>query len=95
MSRSLTFFMDKLGFRVEFRMGDPMECAIIERDIVSLHLTSASRDTSAFGQARIYNFAAGVDALHGELLPHIRRGSEDTEVNRVRRKARLNAREAR
>jgi len=24
--------MDKLGFRVEFRMGDPMECAIIERD---------------------------------------------------------------
>jgi catechol 2,3-dioxygenase-like lactoylglutathione lyase family enzyme len=67
VGRSLAFFMDKLGFRVEFRMGDPVEYAIIERDMVSLHLMPASRDPAALGQARIYVFAAGVDALHEEL----------------------------
>jgi catechol 2,3-dioxygenase-like lactoylglutathione lyase family enzyme len=67
VGRSLAFFSDKLGFRVEFRMGDPVEYAIIERDMVSLHLMPASRDPSALGQARIYVFAAGVDALHEEL----------------------------
>jgi uncharacterized glyoxalase superfamily protein PhnB len=64
---SLAFFMEKLGFQVEFRMGDPVEYAIIERDMVSLHLMPASRDPAALGQARIYVFTAGVDALHEEL----------------------------
>lgn len=64
---SLVFFMEKLGFQVEFRMGDPVEYAIIERDMVSLHLMPASRDPAALGQARIYVFTSGVDALHEEL----------------------------
>jgi catechol 2,3-dioxygenase-like lactoylglutathione lyase family enzyme len=67
VGQSLGFFMGKLGFRVEFRMGDPVEYAIIERDMVSLHLMPASRDPAALGQARIYVFTAGVDALHEEL----------------------------
>jgi catechol 2,3-dioxygenase-like lactoylglutathione lyase family enzyme len=67
VGRSLAFFMDKLGFRAEFRMGDPVEYAIIERDMVSLHLMPASRDPAALGQARVYVFTAGVDALCDEL----------------------------
>jgi catechol 2,3-dioxygenase-like lactoylglutathione lyase family enzyme len=64
---SLRFFVDRLGFKVDFQMGDPPSYAIIERDTVSLHLMPAAQEARGLGRSSIYVFVAGVDALHDEL----------------------------
>jgi predicted enzyme related to lactoylglutathione lyase len=61
------FYLDRLGFRSEFTLGEPMTYAIIERDTVQLHLMPVARAPEALGRSSIYVFAAGVDALHQEL----------------------------
>ena len=63
---SLAFYVDRLGFRVHFQMGDPISYAIVERDAVSIHLIPASQDAT-MGRSSIYVFATDVDALHDEL----------------------------
>lgn len=68
VARSLRFYIDKLGFTVDFQMGDPPTYAIVERDAVSLHLMPASQDPRGLGTSSIYVFAAGVDALHAQLV---------------------------
>lgn len=68
VGRSLRFFADRLGFGVEFALGDPPEYAILERDSVSIHLMPASRDRASLGRSSVYVFTADVDALHAELL---------------------------
>ena len=65
---SLRFFVDRLGFKIHFQMGEPATYAIVERDQVSLHLMPASQDARGLGRSSIYVFAAGVDRLHDELL---------------------------
>lgn len=66
--RSLAFYVDRLGFRVHFQMGDPIDYAIVERDAVSIHLMPAPKgDAAAVGRSSIYVFAADVDTLHNEL----------------------------
>jgi catechol 2,3-dioxygenase-like lactoylglutathione lyase family enzyme len=67
VAASLRFFVDRLGFKVDFQMDDPPSYAIIERDAVSLHLMPASQEARGLGRSSIYVFVAGVDALHGEL----------------------------
>jgi hypothetical protein len=37
---SLGFFVDRLGFREHFRLGDPPSYAIVERDAVSIQTPS-------------------------------------------------------
>jgi hypothetical protein len=64
---SQRFYLDRLGFRTQFQLGDPPSYAIVERDAVSLHLMPASQDGGGLGRSSIYVFAAGVDALHDEL----------------------------
>jgi catechol 2,3-dioxygenase-like lactoylglutathione lyase family enzyme len=63
---SCAFYVHRLDFRVHFQMGDPISCAIVERDAVSMHLMPASQDTT-IGRSSIYVFTADVDALHDEL----------------------------
>ncbi|MBM3549866.1 MAG: VOC family protein [Alphaproteobacteria bacterium] len=67
VSPSLRFYVEKLGFKIHFQMGDPPSYAIIERAVVSLHLMPKSRDPSGLGTSSIYVFVAGIDALHDEL----------------------------
>ncbi len=64
----LRFYVDRLGFRIHFQMGDPPSYAIVERDAVSLHLMPASQDPRGLGTSSIYVFVAGVDDLHAQLL---------------------------
>lgn len=64
---SLRFFTDRLGFKIDFQMGDPPSYAIIERGAVSLHLMPKSQDPRGLGTSSVYVFVAGVDALHDEL----------------------------
>src|SRR5260370_40737644 len=64
---SLRFFVDRLGFREHFRMGDPPSYAIVERDAVSIHLMPARETPETLGRPSIYVFAADVGRLHPEL----------------------------
>ncbi|MGE0714497.1 MAG: bleomycin resistance protein [Alphaproteobacteria bacterium] len=65
---ALDFYVRRMGFGVEFRMGDPPEYAIVERDHVQLHLMPAARAPESRGRSAIYVYTAGVDALHAELV---------------------------
>ena len=67
VGRSLAFYLDRLGFIEEFKLGDPPTYAIIERDMVQLHLMPASDSPETRGLSSIYVFAVGVDALHAQL----------------------------
>jgi catechol 2,3-dioxygenase-like lactoylglutathione lyase family enzyme len=67
IARSLRFFVDRLGFKEQFRMGDPLSYAIVERDAVSVQLMPAVRNPEGLGRSIIYVFADGVDRLHEEL----------------------------
>jgi hypothetical protein len=67
VSRSLEFYLTRLGYREFFRLGDPPSYAIVERDPVSLHLMPASQDARGLGRSSIYVFTANVDELHDEL----------------------------
>ena len=68
VARSLAFFVDRLGFGVEFKLGDPPEYAIIDREAVSLHLMPAGSAPETLGRSSVYVFVSDVDALHGELV---------------------------
>ena len=67
LGRSLAFYTGELGFREQFRLGDPPTYAIIGRDAVCLHLMPASQDPTGLGRSSIYVHVAEVDRLHREL----------------------------
>lgn len=67
VGRALAFYVERLGFEVEFKMGDPPEYAILDKDAVSVHLMPAERAPDTLGKSSIYVFVADVDALHGTL----------------------------
>jgi uncharacterized glyoxalase superfamily protein PhnB len=68
VAASLAFYQQRLGFVVEFQMGDPPSYAIIENGSVSLHLMPASQDAAALGLSSIYVYARDVDGLHRDLV---------------------------
>jgi catechol 2,3-dioxygenase-like lactoylglutathione lyase family enzyme len=65
---ALAFYRDRLGFAVQFRMGEPASYAIVERGAVSLHLMPEGQDPAALGRGRLYVFVDDVDALHAGLV---------------------------
>jgi GDP-4-dehydro-6-deoxy-D-mannose reductase len=67
VGRSLRFFVERLRFVEQFRLGDPVEYAILDREAVSLHLMPASRGPEALGRSSIYVFVERGDALVAEL----------------------------
>lgn len=68
VAASLAFYVDRLGFSVQFRMGEPPTYAIVERESVSLHLMPASQDPAGLGRSSIYVYVDDVDALHAGLV---------------------------
>jgi hypothetical protein len=50
VGRSLEFYVQKPGFLVFFRLGDPATYAILEHDAVSLHLMPASQEARGLGR---------------------------------------------
>jgi uncharacterized glyoxalase superfamily protein PhnB len=66
VARSMAYYAERLGFREEFRHGEPLNYASVARDTVSVHLKLAN-PSDAPGRSSIYVFAANVDALHDEL----------------------------
>ena len=65
--RSVDYYRNALGFRIEFTHGEPVAYAGIERDNVVLHLQAARDSKRKAGQSAIYVFVTDVDALHKEL----------------------------
>ncbi|MGE0724792.1 MAG: bleomycin resistance protein [Alphaproteobacteria bacterium] len=77
---AIAYYRDRLGFRVQFAMGDPPAYAIVERDRVSLHLMPAAQEARALGLSSIYVYVRDADALHRALLARgcpIEAGPED------------------
>ena len=65
--RSIDYYRNALGFRIEFTHGEPAAYAGVERDNVAVHLQAARDSKRKAGQSAIYVFVADVDALHREL----------------------------
>ena len=74
--RSVDYYRDVLGFRVEFTYGDPTFYAGVERDNVAIHLQAASETKRQPGHGAINVFVTGVDTLYQELKS---RGARTTE----------------
>lgn len=68
VAAALAFYVERLGFAEEFRIGDPPTYASVERDMVSIQLMPAAQSRDTLGRSSIYVFADGVDALHESLL---------------------------
>lgn len=65
---SLAFYRERLGFAVQFQMGEPPSYAIIESGPVSLHLMPASQAAAALGLSSIYVYVRHVDGLHRDYV---------------------------
>lgn len=65
---SLAFYRERLGFAVQFQMGDPPSYAIIESGPVSLHLMPVSQSAAALGLSSIYVYVRNVDGLHRDYV---------------------------
>ncbi|WP_426955207.1 bleomycin resistance protein [Muricoccus radiodurans] len=64
---AIAHYVDRLGFTLHHRMGQPATYAIVERDALSLHLMPKTQDPT-IGRTALYVFVADVDALHRELV---------------------------
>ena len=67
VDKSLAYYRDALGFQVEFTYGQPASYAGIERGGALIHLQAAADTKRQPGQAAMYIFVTGVDALYEEL----------------------------
>jgi uncharacterized glyoxalase superfamily protein PhnB len=67
VGESLETYLQQLGFREFFRLGEPISYAIVERDAVSIHLMPPSQGSGEPGHSSIYVFVVNVDDLHDEL----------------------------
>lgn len=65
---AIGFYRDRLGFSVQFRMGEPPTYAIIENDPVSLHLMPVTQDAAALGLSSIYVYVQDIAGLHDDLV---------------------------
>jgi predicted enzyme related to lactoylglutathione lyase len=66
--RAIAFYRDRLGFAVQFVLGDPAEYAIMERGAVSLHLMPPRREPDLVGRGTVYVFVDDCDALHADCV---------------------------
>ena len=81
--RSVDYYRDVLGFRVEYTYGDPTFYAGVERDNVAIHLQAASETKRQPGHGAINVFVTGVDALYEELRSRGARTLEEPAIARM------------
>ena len=67
VARSVDYYRNQLGFRIEFTHGEPLAYAGIERDNVTLHLQAARDSARQPGHSALYVFVADVDEIYREL----------------------------
>ena len=68
IAKSLEYYRDALGFKIEFKYGQPTFYACLCRDEVSLHLLAAVQSKQLPGNGGICVFVTEVDAVHAELV---------------------------
>ena len=68
VAQAIAHYIDRLGFKVEFKYGDPVQYAAVERDNVSIHLMPLAQSPKTLGLSSVYVFTGAVDALHKDLL---------------------------
>jgi catechol 2,3-dioxygenase-like lactoylglutathione lyase family enzyme len=67
VARAIDFYVQVLGCRECFRVGDPPDFAAVEREALVLNLMPATRAPAARGQAQLHVMVAGLDDLHAEI----------------------------
>ena len=67
VARSVEYYRDALGFRVEFTWGDPVTYDGVERGRVLIHLQASRHAKRTRGQAGVYVFVDDVDPLFAEF----------------------------
>jgi catechol 2,3-dioxygenase-like lactoylglutathione lyase family enzyme len=65
VEEALTFYVDKLGFALGWKWGNPLTHANVCRDSIALDLIASPADRQ--GTARAYVQLSGVDAYFAEL----------------------------
>src|SRR5262245_29193163 len=66
--KAIEFYVEKLGFKIDFQVGEPVWYAAVERDALSLNLMSEKQSPKTLGLSNVYAFTDNVDALHQDLL---------------------------
>ena len=77
LQASLTYYEQKLGFRVAMELPE-QDYAIVERDDIAVHLFQA--DTQDHIRVGIHIFTNDLDELHNELL---QRGASVTHLSEL------------
>lgn len=67
IERAIGHYRDALGFRIDFRYGEPVFYAGVSRNHVCIHLQAAALSPRPPGQGALNVFVTDVDALHAEL----------------------------
>ncbi|HEY4251706.1 MAG TPA: VOC family protein [Roseomonas sp.] len=67
MDRSISYYVEGLGFRENFRIGEPATYVMLCRGALSVQLMPGLRAPRAVGMAAIYAFVRELDALHAEF----------------------------
>src|SRR5438046_499931 len=67
IDKSLAYYRDALGFRTEFKYGEPAMYAGVERGRVLIHLHATAHTKTEPGHGVIYIFVHGVDDLCAQI----------------------------
>ena len=67
VAQAMDFYTQKLGFKIEFKYGEPVQYAAVERDQVSIHLMPVSQSPTTLGVSSVYVFTGDVDGVDRDL----------------------------
>lgn len=68
VAKAIDFYVQKLGFKVEFKYGEPVQYAAVEHDQVSIHLMPVGQSPKTLGLSSVYIFTGDVDGVHANLV---------------------------
>lgn len=68
VAKAIDFYVERLGFKIEFKYGEPVQYAAVERDNVSIHLMPVTQSPSTLGLSSVYIFTGDVDGVHADLV---------------------------
>ena len=71
MEESITFYTQKLGFKLDFQWGTPVSYVVLNRGGVSIHLTQKEDAFQAStNHCALYIFVHDIDTLYKEYQEH-------------------------
>ena len=53
VAKGIDFYVERLGFKIEFKYGEPVQYAAVERDQVSIHLMPVTQSPNTLGLSSV------------------------------------------